>query len=323
MSLRFKLTTVAVAVIVVANSLLSFLALQYLGHIWLNEVQTRVQRNLNSARSAYQKHIELIVASLQAAALDQTLIAAVGRGDRAELKQTLQAFHATGRMDFVGVLDPVGKVICRAGSEERGDDLSSDPLVVQAIEARTPAGGTVILPQQRLSAEGPELAGQARFEAIPTPAARPTDDRIRTDGMVLAGAAPVANREGELVAMLYGGKLLNRRYELVDAIKREVFFGGTRIERRHLPGEIHDARAAVSTAAVPGSWEELKQRKRQTADHLERRFLVAALERCDQNVTQAAESVGMQRTHFHALLRSHGLKAGAPSEGPTEALGES
>jgi len=231
MSLRFKLTTVAVAVIVVANSLLSFLALQYLGHIWLNEVQTRVQRNLNSARGAYQKHIELIVASLQAAALDQTLIAAVGRGDRAELKQTLQAFHATGKMDFVGVLDPMGQVVCRAGSEQRGDDLSADPLVAQVIDTRTPAGGTVILSQQRLSAEGPELAGQARFEVIPTPAARPTDDRIRTDGMVLAGAAPVTDREGESVAILYGGKLLNRRYELVDAIKREVF-----------PGEIYQGK---------------------------------------------------------------------------------
>ena len=53
MSIRFKLTTAVIAVILVANSLLSFITLQYLGHVWLGEVQTRVRRNLNSARAAY------------------------------------------------------------------------------------------------------------------------------------------------------------------------------------------------------------------------------------------------------------------------------
>ena len=49
MSIRLKLTTTAIAVILVANSLLSFITLQYLSHVWMGEVQTRVQRNLNSA----------------------------------------------------------------------------------------------------------------------------------------------------------------------------------------------------------------------------------------------------------------------------------
>ncbi len=101
--------------------------------------------------------------------------------------------------------------------------------------------------------------------------------------------------------------------ELRNILERlAVFYGGTRIELRHLPAEIHDARPVVSTAEVPGTWEELKQRKRQTIDHLERQFLIAALQRHRQNITQAAESVGMQRTNFHALLRKHGLKAGSP-----------
>ena len=41
MTIRFKLTTVAIAIILVANSLLSFVALQYLGQVWLQEVQKR------------------------------------------------------------------------------------------------------------------------------------------------------------------------------------------------------------------------------------------------------------------------------------------
>ena len=52
----------------------------------------------------------------------------------------------------------------------------------------------------------------------------------------------------------------------------------------------------------------MRNLKKKVGDDLERRFLTTALERCGQNVTQAAKSVGMQRTNFHALLRRHGLK---------------
>ena len=68
MSIRFRLTIAAIAVILVANSLLSFLALQYLGGVWMGEVQTRVRRNLNSARAAYQSHVDVIAVFLRATA---------------------------------------------------------------------------------------------------------------------------------------------------------------------------------------------------------------------------------------------------------------
>jgi DNA-binding NtrC family response regulator len=97
--------------------------------------------------------------------------------------------------------------------------------------------------------------------------------------------------------------------ELRNIVERlAVLYGGSRIELHHLPGELRDAKAAAPPAHVPLAWEELKRLKRQMVDDLERRFLAAALDRCGQNITQAAEDVGMQRTNFHALLRRHGLK---------------
>ncbi len=100
--------------------------------------------------------------------------------------------------------------------------------------------------------------------------------------------------------------------ELRNIVERlAVLYGGVRIELAHLPSEIREARPAVSTADVPRTWDELKRLKRQIADDLERRFLIAALERSAQNITQAAESVGMQRPNFHALLRAHGIRPDA------------
>ncbi|MCU0871422.1 MAG: sigma-54 dependent transcriptional regulator [Pirellulaceae bacterium] len=99
--------------------------------------------------------------------------------------------------------------------------------------------------------------------------------------------------------------------ELRNIVERlAVLYGGTRIEHHHLPVEVREAKCTISTAELPRTWDEFKNLKRQIIDDLECRFLIAALERCSQNVTHAAESVGMQRPNFHALLRHHRLKPG-------------
>lgn len=96
--------------------------------------------------------------------------------------------------------------------------------------------------------------------------------------------------------------------ELRNIVERvAVLYGGTTIEATCLPWELRDGESPT-TVDPPRTWDDLKIRKRCLADDIEWRFLVAALQRCNQNVTQAAESVGMQRTNFHALLRRHRLK---------------
>jgi two-component system NtrC family sensor kinase len=223
MTIRFKLTTTAVAVILVANSLLSFITLGYISRVWLGEVQTRVQRNLNSARTAYENHVARIGAFLGGRSLDRALAAAAGRNDRAALATMLRELHEAGRIDFVALLDPAGKVICRAGNKQAGDDLSGDPLVARVMRERETATGTVSFSRERLVAEGGDLAERAHFVVVPTPAARPSPDSVRSEGMAVAVAVPVVDQTGRMAGILYGGDLLNRRYEIVDAIKRQVF----------------------------------------------------------------------------------------------------
>jgi two-component system NtrC family sensor kinase len=96
-------------------------------------------------------------------------------------------------------------------------------LVQAALRDRATATGTVVFSRERILAEGRELAERARVLLVPTEAARPTQDAVRYEGMVAAAAVPVVDDEGQLQAVLYAGNLLNRRDELVDSIKREVF----------------------------------------------------------------------------------------------------
>jgi two-component system, NtrC family, sensor kinase len=223
MTIRFKLTTTMIAVILVANSVLSLFTFQYLSHVWLHEVQTRVQRNLNAARGAYNNHLQVTAALLQGIGRDRSLVSAVQRNEQGELQSFLHDVAGPGGVDFAILLDRAGKVTCRSGSRQTADDLSADPLVAEVLRSQQPAIGTVLLSRDRLLAEGPELAGRAAIEVIPTEAARPARDTVRTEGLVAAAVMPILNNTGQVQAMLYGGNLLNRRYEIVDAIKQQVF----------------------------------------------------------------------------------------------------
>ena len=62
-----------------------------------------------------------------------------------------------------------------------------------------------------------------RFDLRPTPAARPTADAVRGDGLVAAAAVPISDGRGQLLGVLFGGNLLNRRQELIDAVQDQVF----------------------------------------------------------------------------------------------------
>ena len=52
---------------------------------------------------------------------------------------------------------------------------------------------------------------------------------------------------------------------------------------------------------------------------VEKAFLLEALRRNEYNVSRAAEDTGMQRTHFQALLRKHGLRIRDRAAGEGEA----
>lgn len=223
MTLRFKMTTIVVAVLLVANSLLSFTTLRYVGSVWLGEVQTRVKRNLNSARSAYDRRTELVAVFLEGAARDRRLLGTNSDNGDPSLGALLAELQADGHIDFVTLLDPDGAVICRAQGSGHGDSVAHDPVVSKAIAKRETATGTIILSHERLLAEGEDLAERASFVLVQTPAARHTTDRVRNEGMVIAAVVPVRDMEGHVRAFLYGGNLLNHSYELVDAIKSEVF----------------------------------------------------------------------------------------------------
>jgi len=102
--------------------------------------------------------------------------------------------------------------------------------------------------------------------------------------------------------------------ELRNIVERiAILCDSDRIGTRHLPAEIRQSPPRTTLRQLPEKWDQFKRLKQQVRDaavqELECRFLTEALERHGGNVSKAAESVGMQRTSFHALLRKYGLSS--------------
>ncbi len=71
-------------------------------------------------------------------------------------------------------------------------------------------------------------------------------------------------------------------------------------------------------AGAPRTAEELKQAKKRMREeavaHVERTFLIKALERNEWNVAHAARDTGMDRRNFQKLMRKHRLRIQAPQD---------
>lgn len=224
MTIRLKLAVGSILVILLANAVLSLVAVQYLERVWLDGVQTHVRLNLQSAQAGYRAQYRDITRFLQAAALDRSLIDAAKRPNNKELTSLVQDVLRTSGMDFVTVLDPRGTVLARGRNpSQTGDDLSANPLVANSRKSGLSQSGTLVLSAEQLAREGSDLAQRAVIVLHPTPAATATDDTSRSDGMIVAAAVPLRDGEGNVAGLLYGGNVLNRRSELVDEIHNDVF----------------------------------------------------------------------------------------------------
>jgi len=128
-------------------------------------------------------------------------------------------------IQIVNITDFSGRIIVRANNTTFGDDVASDPYMRYVIGRKAPCSGTGIVDRGYLLRESGELADRARIGFVETPMAASVSREFEDKAMVLKAAAPVFY-QGKPVGIIYGEKVLNNSFELVDRIKKIVFRDG-------------------------------------------------------------------------------------------------
>jgi two-component system NtrC family sensor kinase len=223
-STRSKLIASFLCVAFLVGIVTLFIGGQLLYKAVLTEATNRIRLDLNAAREIYQTRIKSIRSSLNITALGLGFLSAIKRQDAPELVDRLRRLAQEAELDFAGIATKDGITLCRIGPDPIPKEAvqNTNPLMNLALKRRITMSGTVILDNEFLSAENPELAERARIRLLPTPRAAPRTEKEETSGMALATAVPVFEG-GELIGAIYGGVLLNQSITIVDTVRDTVF----------------------------------------------------------------------------------------------------
>ena len=92
-----------------------------------------------------------------------------------------------------------------------------------AVRKGEPVGGTRIIPPEELATILGGFPGKVPIEIQPTPKARPTEKTVLNAVMAKEYAVPILDAAGQIQAVLYGGRVVNRDYSFVDRVREMVF----------------------------------------------------------------------------------------------------
>ncbi len=106
--------------------------------------------------------------------------------------------------------------------ERENPDTIRSQIVRRAFSGNG-TGGTRIIDSIELRRMGEDLYRKALITLQSTPKARPTSRKHETNAMAMEYAVPYFNQHGQVERVLYGGKIINRSFNLVDKIHNIVY----------------------------------------------------------------------------------------------------
>ena len=198
------------------------------------EAQNRVSSDLNSAAEIYDGYSDDLYDLIRFQADRFYLRDALLAGDVGAAASELTNKMVSEQLDFLTVTDAAGTVLLRAADPGVvGDSQAGMSVVAAALSGAAPVAATVVFTAEMLGRESPGLPEVAEIELVETQGARPRDETVETDGLMLLAAAPVVDEAGSVIGALYGGQLVTRRYGIVDGI-RDTVFGGAQYDGRSI-----------------------------------------------------------------------------------------
>jgi two-component system NtrC family sensor kinase len=221
----------------------------------VNEAQRRVSLDLRSAWSVVQGELDGLELFLGALSGGKRVQEAFHQPGDQGMRALLELARRQGRCDFLGLIDPQGRVVLRTLAPYLvGDYLTQDPMVNRALKGET-VSGLVLLEAGRLKAEGGDLEEKAFMVFEPTERAKRRAKNTESAGMALLAATPVEDETGTRKGVLYAGILLNRNHALVDKIHAIVF--EERLYKGRQPGTVTifqwDSRVATNVKNASGN----------------------------------------------------------------------
>ncbi len=131
----------------------------------------------------------------------------------------LEKIRRSESLDFLNIADTDGTILVRARHPEmKNKNQTITPLIQQALKEKKIVTSTELLNLDDLTAEGEELLNLTRIKDT-------SSVEKEMEGMAIISTAPIEDKEGNIIGIIYGGKLLNNSSDITTKILDLVYEG--------------------------------------------------------------------------------------------------
>lgn len=219
-----KLMVAFVLIIILLGTVFLIVGVQLTSNRVLYEAQDKVRNDLNAARIIYDSQLQQIESVVCYTSERSLLENAIVFGDLDEASKEMTSVANSAGLDIFGITNKYGQVLLRTHNPDQvGDDLGHHDFIRKVLATETCLSSTVVFSEYELNKESPALAEQAHIDVLDTPLARPVSENESKAGMMLIAASPILDANHQVLGIVFGGKLLNRNFDIVDLIKQTVY----------------------------------------------------------------------------------------------------
>jgi two-component system NtrC family sensor kinase len=226
LSLRTKLLMLVLFPILVVAPVTVGFVVWWSEHYDRGQLLRRVNTDLVVAHDVFARLQRDYLSQLQRLAASHSFYTAFEAGDTRRVQDQLAAIKGTTGFDFLHVSDLQGRWTMTLGADDFGGSRRST-LLEQVVNQGVARVGVELYAADDLLQEGLRLQHAARLPLIATPRAAPSERLEETRAMVVRAIAPLRDVQGTLVALLDGGVIINRDFQLVDAVRDLVYGKGS------------------------------------------------------------------------------------------------
>lgn len=235
-SLRKKVLGGFLAVVVLVGLLTSLMGTRLVRTTILDSAKSRLAGDLATAGFVMDNIRERLELKVRLTAGSDTLAELIQKGETDAVRNRLAMIGVENDLDYLSLTDPEGNVIGRAfqrsATEQPVPDLSKEPLIMGATDGNA-SSGVLLIDRERLISENPALVQRLHSPDM-------------QKAMVIEAACPIILGT-ELIAVLYGGTVVNDNSLIVDRISRLVFKGATHEEEAIGLVNIYQGNSVIST----------------------------------------------------------------------------
>ena len=225
-TVRYKLLVLVLFPIVLAMPIALVLAIYWGANFSYEQLYIKVNTDLSVSHDVFERIKRDYLNSLGKTAESYSFRSQLISGNSEQIHQQLQQLKEEHSLSYIDLLDNDG-FITRVNASTSGKRARQSSAFDAALSGIA-SSGIEIFNAAELAEKG--LSEIVELALIETPRARPTNRAIEDRGMMIRALYPVTDQNGEVLAIIDAGVLLNANFTFVDVIRDLVYGPGSLIE---------------------------------------------------------------------------------------------